>query len=194
MWRGWEKSDLIAAASAACAIAVLAFGIWQYRSSENWKRSEFVTAQIKEFNSDKINRAVLLMMDYDPARVELFPEKEKVNDRYVDVSFNMLVKAIGQEHDFSDEEFKIRIYFEQFLTALSRFNYFLDSGAIEPQELCADFAYPIELMTGTARDMKLKNMGVDITPFVKAVHDYLARWEYTDIIKFEQKIHKACDE
>jgi hypothetical protein len=74
-WRGWEKSDVIAAASAVCAIAVFAFGIWQYRSSENWKRSEFVAAQIKEFNSDKINHAVLLMMDYDPARVELFPEK-----------------------------------------------------------------------------------------------------------------------
>ena len=31
--------------SAACAIAVFLFGILQYRSSENWKRSEFVAAQ-----------------------------------------------------------------------------------------------------------------------------------------------------
>jgi hypothetical protein len=54
------------------------FGILQYRSSENWKRSEFVAAQIKEFNSHKINHAVLLMMDYDPAHVELFPEKTNV--------------------------------------------------------------------------------------------------------------------
>ena len=81
----WEKSDIIAAVSAACAIAVLAFGIWQYRSSEHWKRSEFVAAQIKEFNSDKINQSVMLMMDYDPARVELFPDREKTADRYVDV-------------------------------------------------------------------------------------------------------------
>jgi hypothetical protein len=51
--------------SAACAIAVFLFGILQYRSSENWKRSEFVAAQIKECNSHKINHAVLLMMDYD---------------------------------------------------------------------------------------------------------------------------------
>ena len=194
MWRDWEKSDLIAAVSAACAIAVFAFGIWQYRSSENWKRSEFVAEQIKEFNSDKINRAVLLMMDYDPAHIELFPDKANVNDRYVDVHFEMLVKAIGQELKFTEAEFQIRIYFEYFLTALSRFNYFLNSGAIEPQELCADFDYPIELMTGTARDMKLKNTGVDIKPFVKAVSDYLTRWEYTDITSFEQKIHKACDQ
>jgi hypothetical protein len=134
------------------------------------------------------------MMDYDPARVELFPDKANVNDRYVDVKFGMLVKAVGQEQDFSDAEFQIRIYFEHFLKALSRFNYFLDSGAIEPKELCADFAYPIELMSGTAREMKLKNTGDDIEPFVKAVHDYITRWDYTDIINFEQKIDRACDQ
>jgi hypothetical protein len=178
--------------SAACAIAVFAFGIWQYRSSENWKRSEFVAAQIKEFNADKINQTVLLMMDYDPAHIELFPEKTNASERYVDVNFETLISAIDKEKGFSEVEFQIRIYFEHFLTSLSRFNYFLESDAIEPQELCADFAYPVELMTGTARDMKLKNTGVDIDPFAKAVRDYVARWEFTDIANFLQKINKAC--
>jgi hypothetical protein len=73
VWRNWAKSDVIAAHSAACAIAVFLCGILQYRSSENWKRGEFVAAQIKEFNADKINAAVLQMMDYDPAHVEWFP-------------------------------------------------------------------------------------------------------------------------
>ena len=199
MWRGWKKSDiisavsaLIAAVSAGGALLVFGLGVSQYRSSENWKRSEFVAAQIKEFNADKINQAVLLMMDYDPAPVELFPHKVNVKDRYVDVRFAMLVKAVGHEKDLSDAEFQVRIFFEHFLTSLSRFNYFLASGAIEPRELCADFAYPVEPMTGTAREMKLKNTGDDIAPFSKAVHDYLARWEYTDITEFEQKIQKAC--
>jgi hypothetical protein len=102
VWRDWEKSDVIAAASAACAIAVFAFGIWQYRSSENWKRSEFVAAQIKEFNSDKINHAVLLMMDYEPAHVELFPDKPNLADRYVDVNFDTLIKAIREEKGFTE--------------------------------------------------------------------------------------------
>ena len=191
-WRDWEKSDVIAAASAVCAIGVFAFGIWQYRSSENWKRSEFVAAQIKEFNSDKINQSVMLMMDYDPARVELFPDREKTVDRYFDVKFEMLVNAIDQEKGFSEQEFQIRQYFEHFLTSLSRFNYFLTSGAIDASELCADFAYPVELMTGSARDMKLKNTGVDIEPFSKAVHGYVARWQFTDISDFMGKIQKAC--
>jgi hypothetical protein len=193
VWRNWAKSDVIAALSAACAIAVFLFGILQYRSSENWQRSEFVAAQIKEFNTDKINAAVLQMMDYDPAHVELYPEKSSAKDRYVDVTLSMLVKAVGQEKEFTDAEFRVRIFFEHYLTSLSRFNYFLTSGAIEPEELCADFAYPVELMTGAAREMKLRNTGDDIAPFAKAVHDYLVRWEYADIIEFDRKIQKACD-
>jgi hypothetical protein len=192
VWRDWEKSDVIAAASAACAIAVFALGIWQYRSSENWKRSEFVAAQIKEFNSDKINHAVLLMMDYEPAHVELFPDKPNLADRYVDVNFDTLIKAIREEKGFTEAQFQVRIYFEHFLTSLARFEYFLESGAIEPQELCADFGYPVELMTGTAREMELKNTDVDIAPFLKAVQDYLTRWEFADIVDFQKKIQKAC--
>jgi hypothetical protein len=194
VWRNWSKSDVIAALSAVCGIAVFLFGILQYRSSENWQRSEFVAAQIKEFNTDKINTAVLEMMDYDPAHVELYPENSSAKDRYVDVTLPMLVKAVGQEKEFSDAEFRVRIFFEHYLKSLSRFNYLLTSGAIGPEELCADFAYPVELMTGTAREMKLRNTGDDIAPFAKAVHDYLVYWGYSDITNFEQKIHKACDE
>jgi hypothetical protein len=93
--------------------------------------------------------------------VELFPEKPTVRERYIDVDFRTLINAINTEKYTIASEFQIRIYWEHLLTSLSRLNYFLDSGAIEPHELCADFAYPVELMTGTAREMKLKNTGIE---------------------------------
>jgi len=188
----WDHSNTISAVSAACAILVFGFGIYQYGSSENWKRSEFVAAQIKEYNADRINQSVLLMMDYDPAHVELFPEKTNSTERYVDVQFEVLISAITKENKFTPVEMQIRQYFEHFLTSLSRFNYFITSGAIEPKELCADFGYPIELLTGTARDMKLKNVGVDIAPFSKAVDEYLTRWDYKYVRDFMTNIQTAC--
>ena len=188
----WEKSDIISAASAACAIFVFGFGIWQYRSSENWKRSEFVASQIKEFGTDKVNQAVLLMMDYEGVRIELFPDRPNADDRFVEVGLAMLVESLNRESHLPPNEFQIRQYFEHFLTSLSRFNYFLESGAIEPNELCADFGYPVELMTGDARDMKLKNVGIDIAPFSKALNDYLTRWDYVYVQNFLKKIQKAC--
>lgn len=188
----WEKSDIISAVSAACAIVVFGFGIWQYRSSENWKRSEFVASQIKEFAADKVNQSVLLMMDYEDVRIDLFPDQTNPKQRFVEVKLAMLVKAIGGEKGWTPTEFQIRQYFEHFLTSLSRFNYFLESGAIQPTELCADFGYPVELMTGDARDMKLKNTGIDIAPFSKAVNEYLTRWNYVYVQDFVKKIRKAC--
>jgi hypothetical protein len=188
----WKKSEVISLLSFICAAFVFGFGIWQYRASENWKRSEFVSNQIKEFNSDSINQRVLRMMDYDEVTIELFPNKAKVEDRYVDVTLDMMVNAINKEDDFSDVEFQIRQDFEHFLKSLSRFHYFLTSGAIQPRELCADFDYPVDLMSGDIKDMKLKNTGIDITPLSQAIGRYLARWEYWDIIQFMQKVHGAC--
>ena len=134
------------------------------------------------------------MMDYEPAHVELFPDKRDAKDRYVNVKFEMLIKAVNEERSFNDTQFQIKQYFEHFLTSLSRFDYFVVSGAIEPKELCADFGYPVDLMTGDAREMKLNNTGVDITPFSKAVDGFLTRWQLTDIMDFMKKIAKACNQ
>src|SRR5260370_4963130 len=113
---GWEKTDLIAGVSAGCAIAVFGFGIWQYWSTEKWKKSEFVATQIKEFHSDKINEAVMLMMDYDPVRIELFPDKWL--GKHVDVRFSMLVNAINEENGFTEAEFQM---WKSFITYLTPF-------------------------------------------------------------------------
>lgn len=158
-------SDIIAALSAVGAVIGFGWGIKRYFSSENWKRSEFVAAQIKEFHSDKINEAVLRMMDYDPARIELFPDKPN-EAKYVNVSLDTLINAINKEDDLIDIELEIREYFEHFLICLSRLNYFMDRGAIKLKELCADFSYIVDVMTGKERQLKLENSRVDIAPRV----------------------------
>jgi hypothetical protein len=192
----WQTSDRIAAISAACAIFVFGLGFWQYRSSEKWKRSEFVAAQIKEFNSDRINRSVLRMMDYDPARVELFPGKPNFEDRYVEVPFDTLVKSINQsiskDQDFDEIEFEVLQYFEHFLTSLSRLDYFVRSGSIQVNELCADLDHVASLMNGDAREMKLKNTGLDIAPFAIAVRNYIKNWDHEDVAHLIQEIRVAC--
>ena len=188
----WKIADRISAMSTICAVLVFLFGIYEYKSSENWKRSEFVAEQIKEFNSDKINQSVLLLMDYDPVRMDLFPDKPNLKNRYVDVGLETLVTAISKDNNFSSVELQIREYFEHLMIWLRRFDYFIVSGAIEPKELCADFGYPIDLMNGSARDLNYKNTGIDIATFSKGVQEYLTRWQETEILHFMQKIHKAC--
>jgi hypothetical protein len=185
-------SDVIGGLTALGGIVGFSLAVLTYRSSEKWKRSEFVAAQINESHSDMINESVIRMMDYDPALIDLFPNKPN-EARYVKVSLATLVNSISKE-DFgeSQEEFQIRQYFEHFLLSLSRLNYFMNSGAIKPRELCADFRYIVSLMDGTGKKMKEKNTGVDITDFSNAVKNYLSRWRDNDIEDFMQKISDSC--
>ena len=148
--KGWKRSDIISAIqatisgiSAIIALGVLTYYFSQYRTTENWKKREFVATQIKEFHSDKINEAVLLMLDYDPARIELFPDRKEIGDRYVDVSFETLVAAVNKEKKYTEIEFEVRKFFEHFLNSLSRFNYYISYDAIHPAELCTELGYPI---------------------------------------------------
>src|SRR5262249_5756553 len=132
----WTRAEVFDVLGKIGAVLVFAFAVAQYISSESWKKTELVASQIKEFHADKINKAVLTMLDYDPAPVELFPNK--IFGKHVDVQFYQLINAIYLETDFTEVEFQVRQYFEHFLTSLSRFNYFLESEAMQPRELCAD--------------------------------------------------------
>jgi RNA polymerase subunit RPABC4/transcription elongation factor Spt4 len=198
--KGWKKSEIIsavsaiiAAASAFCAFLILGIGVIQYKSSENWKERELVATQIKEFHADKINAAVMIMADYDPACIELFPHKKEVEDRYVEVDFETIIRSFEKEKDFSEIEFEVRKYFEHFLQSLSRFDYYVLFGTIKPGDLC-EFGYVVGIMKGNdnIRKMKLKNGGLDIAPFAKAVDDYLNRWEYWAVKDFLKRISDAC--
>jgi hypothetical protein len=193
-WQGWfgglgkfEWQNLIAAISALVALFILVLGYRQYKSTERWKRAEFVSAQIKEFNADKINRAILLMMDYHPASVDLHPDK-KLEERSVEVELDMLVKAIRDEDDLSDDEFQIEIFFEHFLRSLQRLNFLITAKAIDPKELQADFYYPIGLMWGYSWEIKHKHTEIDMRPFSNAVKEYLVRWRYPGVEQFCERI------
>jgi hypothetical protein len=43
----WANTEKISLLSAIVAVFGVVFGLWQYSSSENWKRSEFVSAKIR---------------------------------------------------------------------------------------------------------------------------------------------------
>jgi hypothetical protein len=185
----------ISLGSAIIAIGVLAFGLVQYHSAENWKRGEFVAAQVKESHRDKINEAVSLMLDYDPAHIELFPDRKEVEDKYVymwilkHLQTRLIRKRILQRLDLKSGNS---------LSTLSNlylgFNYYVSFGAIDPKELCQELDYPAAILRGSAdvRKLKLGNSGIDIEPFATKVHNYLNRWQNTYVGEFLEKIYRAC--
>jgi hypothetical protein len=198
---GWKKSDRIAVVGASISLLTLVLGVlgaWlaysEFQVQDNWKRREFVVAQIKEFYSDPVNRNVLMMMDYNPATIELYPAKSNPSDRMRDVPFAQFVKTISSEDNRGDD-LLIRVQFEHFLKALRRFNYLVRYKAIAAAELCADFDYPLSLLAGdpTTHDKKLRNSHIDITPLAEGVAHYVNAWEDEPFRQFIVTMGKACN-
>ncbi len=53
-------------------IGTLMFGVRQYFKAEQWKRTEFLAKEMKDFASDPIVQNVQAMIDWSPRRVNLF--------------------------------------------------------------------------------------------------------------------------
>jgi hypothetical protein len=189
----WKTSDIIAAVVAALGILGFAFGLRQYWISENWKKREFVATQLKEFHSDKLNEAFLLILDYDPAtRIELYPDKKEQNEKYADVSFNDLVAAISGPKP-GTAAVEVRKIFEHFLQSLSRFNYYMAYDAIDPKELCQEFEYPVAVLTARQDVKEAKaEEGIDLTRLTGALEKYFRRWPHAYVDNFLKQINQSC--
>jgi hypothetical protein len=204
---GWRTADKIAGVAVVISVLTLVLGLggaWvaygqfsvanaTFQTQDNWKRREFVLAQIKDFYADPIDNNVLTMLDYDPARVELYPEKTNPAERTKDIPFSQFVKAIREEH-LQGDTLIVRQQFEHFLRSLRRFNYLIRYDAVSPEELCADFEYPLSLLAGDDAAVKRKrvNSKIDIAQLAQAMAKYVDAWGDTPIREFIRVMSRAC--
>jgi len=139
-------------------IAALLFALRQYKRSEQWKRSEFVAREIKEFESNPTIRNALLMIDWGERRINLFLVEKPTEADQVKITRETLWRALlphtiksdypslstdasvemsnqsGAKTKFTPVEAKIRDTFDIFLDHLERFANFIKSGLVEAEE------------------------------------------------------------
>lgn len=103
------------------------------------------------------------------------------------------MKAIRDE-DLQGDTLIVRQQFEHFLRSLRRFNYLVRYNAVSPEELCADFEYPLALLAGDGDVVKRKRMNsrIDTTPLAQAMASTLTHGN-TPIREFIRVMSKACD-
>jgi hypothetical protein len=140
-------------------IAALYFGFRQYRRSEQWKKSEFVAKEIKEFESDPVIRNALLMIDWGSRRVNLFLKTDPSKDDLIKITretqcWALLPHTIEIDYlpgeanpsevegvsrrnfmgKFTPIEARIRDTYDIFLDRLERFANFIKSGLVDAEE------------------------------------------------------------
>jgi hypothetical protein len=131
------------------ALFLFFIGLRRYKREQEWKRKEFIANEIRLFNDDPMVKNVLLMLDWSVRKIELFPDKNKRNKRFVTVNRALLSSALAHhlekiksdEDRFTEEEVAIRDHFDRFLSYFERFNQFLTAGMFSEKELEAYLHY-----------------------------------------------------
>jgi len=62
-------------------LATLAFGIWQYRTAQLWRKKELIAKETKEFFTDPLVKTAMRLIDWHAFKIDLprpdLPESER---------------------------------------------------------------------------------------------------------------------
>src|SRR5688500_70399 len=126
------------------ALYLFFHGFKRYEKDQIWKRSEFVSKEIKEFLSDTMVRNTMYMIDWSRRKIELYPHKPTYYEKFEIVDRKLLRSALihhvqkpikYNDEKYVESEVAIRDNFDHFLGYLERFEQFIVAGLITANEL-----------------------------------------------------------
>lgn len=163
--------------SAAITAVVLLAGLFQYRQAQQWKRAEFVAAEMKAFLAEPRVRTAMLMIDWGRRNVNLF-ESDDPNPR----SWPLVTRRVQSEAllphpirslaalpvesaldessardsdlaSFTVEEVAIRDTYDAFLDGLERFASYVATGLLTSGDLRPYLGYWIDDIASVTSDL-----------------------------------------
>lgn len=157
-------------------------GLKRYAKDQIWKRNEFVALRANEFNSDKMVRNTMYMLDWGKRYIELFPDNPNYTDRYAKVTRRILKSAL-QSHrikkQFSKVEVAIRDNFDSFFNYFEVFEQYIEAGLITPKEIEPYLKYWIETISDDM-ELDVKN----------TIHHYLNEYNFKGSQNFFRRFEK----
>jgi hypothetical protein len=161
-------------------IAILSFikAIIEWRRSQLWKESEFLSKEMKEFFSDEKIKIVLTLLDWNVRKVKIGDTQVKVSDKFLVES----LKTHKEKSNFSPEEAYIRDLFDYFFDKLSHLKIHCKNGLVSEKKLFNYLEYYLDILTIPGR--KPKELLNIIDNYIKYYHfknvsDLLNNWKKT---------------
>jgi hypothetical protein len=151
--------------------------IIEYRKTQLWKESEFLSKEIKEFFSDERVKVVLTLLDWNVRKIMINGQEVKVNDDYMIEA----LKTHNQKSRFSIEEAHIRDLFDNFFDKLAYFNIHCKNGLVSEKKIFNYFDYYFNILTTTER----KDWN-----FIKTIDNYIDYYDYTNVRELLDKYKK----
>jgi hypothetical protein len=71
----WWSEPLKVGLAPSVTVLIFCIGLWQYRTAQKWKRTEFAAAMLKELNADEDLKACCFVLDY-PSRCVVLEDRK----------------------------------------------------------------------------------------------------------------------
>jgi len=153
-------------------LGILTFlkAILDYSNDLKWKRSHFLSEQIKDFETDTKVKIALKLLDWNKRKVNL----ELGEVVIADSDLILALKTHNQKSEFTQTEAELRDIFDTTFSKLGTFNIYLKCGLISEKELKSYISYWIDILTTPGRKPK---------ELVDTFSDYLKYYNYTDTLE-----------
>jgi hypothetical protein len=197
-----ENKDFFAAVGSILVIGTLfiglgsfSFAMCQYRSTQIWKRNEFLANEIKLFYSDKAVVDVEGMLDYNgesfidgdgknQITITVYHLQNMIQKEMPGIFYVNLAKALHHhsEGSVSEPELKIRKRFDIYFYYIQRFSIFIQNGLFTQKEIYPYLEYHISLLNGLRDHSK---------GYHKALYNYLILYDFDRAVEFLGQFTRA---
>ena len=142
--------------------------IVEYRKSQLWKESEFLSKEAKEFFSDDRIKTVLTLLDWNARKISIGGKEVRIDDDFMLEA----LKTHNKKSRFSIEEAHIRDLFDNFFDKLSYFNIHCKNGLVSEKKVFNYFEYYFNILTTIERKS---------SDFIRTIDSYIDYYDYTNI-------------
>lgn len=176
-----QAKDVITLVGVVVAGSGFLFGLIQYHRAQKWKAAEFVAGEIKEAFSDPLVRLALHLMDWNSSVHDLTEQtgnKALASVRIGDIALAAaMVPHWERPGGYNVVEVRIRLAFDELLGRLQRFEHFIETELVKPDDFKPYLAYWLDLL-GTPSPY-----GKSL-PVLHAIWRYIDAYRYHDVQRF----------
>lgn len=158
-------------------ITVLLFikGVYEYTKAQKWKKAEFVSKEMKEFNNDFDMKRAMALLDWNSNEIEL-KNNELGSKNQLSFTDELIISSLQthkERSQFKDEEVVIKGIFDAFFDRLILFDNYIETGLIQAKDIQPYLVYWIAILADAQNNRKSKEVRTQI-------------WKYMDEYGYSQ--------
>jgi hypothetical protein len=169
-------SDLATWIGLAVGIVTAYFGLREYRTAQQWKRAEFLAAEVDKFFATPGVATALLLIDY--SRIRLGPDGKRASskatgsfvatDAMIIDALRIHTEFVDETEAFNEQETIVRFAFDELLTGFERFAHHVENSLVSLEDLKTYVGYWVEKLADPRSKWKPVEFYVAVARFVDA--------------------------